>query len=266
MNILITIWARGGSKGVPGKNIKLLAAKPLLQYTIETAQQFAKMHECAIVISTDSEEIKDVARKTGIHTEYTIERLAAFGIDDFWLSIGYLGEQIEDYFEDGSQKNAQITYIRQVEPLGTIGALSKIKNYQHDHILVSNSDILTNLDYEDFYNYFISTNSDFSVVTIPYSVDVPYAVLNTGQNNEIKSFEEKPTYTYYSNGDIYLMKREVFRNVPESTYYHATDLLEELIGKQMKGTSYPHVGYWLDIGKPDDFNKANRDIDHIQFQ
>ncbi|MGB1307436.1 MAG: nucleotidyltransferase family protein [Oceanihabitans sp.] len=196
--------------------------------------------------------------------EHNIDRLVSFGVDDFWLSVRYLGEQLEDYFKDGSQKNIKTDYIWETEPLGTIGAISKVNNFQHDYILVTNSDILTNLDYEDFFISFLESGADLSVVTIPYDVKVPYAVLETNKN-QVLSFKEKPTYTYYSNGGIYLMKKEVLDLIPKNAFFNATDLMETLIQKNFKVHSYPLRGYWLDIGKHEDFKQAQEDINHIKF-
>jgi len=196
--------------------------------------------------------------------EHNIHRLSLFGMDDFWISVNYLGEQIEEYFGNGNDKNLNIEYVWEDEPLGTIGSVSKIDNFIHDYILVTNSDILTNLDYEDFFLRFKNEEADFAVVTIPYKVDVPYAVLET-TNGHVMSFKEKPTYTYYSNGGIYLMKREIKDRIPENTFYDTTDLMEELIAEGKKVLSYPLSGYWLDIGKPEDFEKAQEDIKTIKF-
>jgi dTDP-glucose pyrophosphorylase len=196
--------------------------------------------------------------------EYNIDRLALYGIDDYWFSVKYLGEQIEEYFGNGNNKNRNIDYVWEETPLGTIGAVSKIKNFEHDYILLTNSDILTNLDYELFFLDFLEQDADFSVVTIPYKVNVPYAVLETSQR-EITSFKEKPSYTYYSNGGIYLIKRSVLQYIPEGSFYNATDLMEKLIAEKKKIISYPMSGYWLDIGKHEDFKKAQEDIKNIKL-
>ncbi|AHM58421.1 nucleotidyl transferase [Flammeovirgaceae bacterium 311] len=196
--------------------------------------------------------------------EHNIDRLISYGIDDFWISVRYLGEQLEEYFGDGSAKYVNMKYIWEDEPLGTLGAVSKIKDFQHEYVLVSNSDLLTNLDYEDFFLDFISKDAAISVVSIPYSVNIPYAVLET-EGNSIKSFKEKPTYTYYSNGGIYLIKKEVLKYIPKDSFYNTTDLMELLIDKGLKVNSYPLRGYWLDIGKPEDFKKAQEDINQIKF-
>ena len=196
--------------------------------------------------------------------EHNIDRLALYGIDDFWFSVKYLGKQIEDYFGDGKERNIAIEYIWEDEPLGTIGAVSKITNFSHDYVLVTNSDLLTNLDYEHFYLDFINQDADFSVVTIPYQVSIPYAVLET-TNGHIMSFKEKPTYTYYSNGGIYLMKKTVLDYLPKNQHFNATDLMEKLIIEKKKVISYPLLGYWLDVGKHEDFEKAQHDINQIRF-
>ncbi len=196
--------------------------------------------------------------------EHNMDRLALFGIDDFWVSVKYLGEQIESYFGTGKDKNVKIEYVWETEPLGTIGAVSKISNFEHDYVLITNSDLLTNVDYEHFFLDFIKNDADLAVLTIPYQVNIPYAVLET-QSNNIKSFKEKPTYTYYSNGGIYLMKKEVLKYIPQDSFYNSTDLMEKLIAENFKVISYPFLGYWLDIGKHDDFEKAQKDIRNFKF-
>ena len=196
--------------------------------------------------------------------EHCLDRLVVFGVDDFWISVRYLGEQIEAFLGNGQKKNVSIQYIREDEPLGTIGAASTISNFLHDYVLITNSDLLSNIDYEHFLMEFIERQADFAVVSIPYHVDVPYAVLETN-NGHVLSFKEKPTYTYYSNGGIYLMKRAVLEYLPPNTHYNATDLMELLIKAKKKIMSYPFVGYWLDIGRKEDFEKAKYDINTIQF-
>lgn len=196
--------------------------------------------------------------------EHNLDRLALFGIDDFWISVKYLGEQIENHFGSGHEKNVKIEYVWEQEALGTIGAVSQIQNFEHDYVLVTNSDLLTNIDYEQFFLEFMRQEADLAVLTIPYQISIPYAVLETS-NGEVKSFKEKPTYTYYSNGGIYLMKKEMLNFIPKDTFFNATDLMEVLIGNKLKVISFPFSGYWLDVGKHEDFEKAHIDIHNIKF-
>ncbi|MFY0626322.1 MAG: nucleotidyltransferase family protein [Reichenbachiella sp.] len=196
--------------------------------------------------------------------EYNVDRLNLFGINNLSISIKYLGEQLIEYFGTGDQHGIKISYVKEDRALGTIGALALLENLENDTILIMNSDLLTNIDFEDFYRDFIDQEADMSIASIPYKVEIPYAILNT-EGTEIKSFAEKPTMTYYSNGGIYLLKREHIARIPKGEFYNATDLMEILIQSKKKVISYPLRGYWLDIGKHDDFTKAQEDVKHIQF-
>jgi dTDP-glucose pyrophosphorylase/CBS domain-containing protein len=196
--------------------------------------------------------------------EHNLDRLAKYGVEDFWVSVNYLGDQIENYFGTGKQKNISIEYVWETDPLGTIGAVAKITNFEHDYILITNSDLLTDLDYENFFLDFVTQEADLAVLTIPYQVNIPYAVLET-KDGQIKSFKEKPTYTYYSNGGVYLMKKEVLKYIPKNSFYNSTDLMENLIKNSHKVISYPFSGYWLDVGKHEDFEKAQIDIKSFKF-
>jgi dTDP-glucose pyrophosphorylase len=197
--------------------------------------------------------------------EYNIDQLAYYGISNVWVSVRYLGKQIEAYLKDGDEKGISIEYIWENEPLGTIGALSGAELGGHDYVLIINSDILTNVNLEDFFLDFIEKNAILSVVTIPYAVKIPYAIFETDQD-AIISLKEKPEYNYYANGGIYLMKRSCLSLIPKGEPYNATDLIEQVIKNLDKVVYYPLRGYWLDIGKPKDFEKANEDISHISFK
>ncbi|MCO5949292.1 nucleotidyltransferase family protein [Mucilaginibacter flavidus] len=197
--------------------------------------------------------------------EHNIDRLISYGISEFYISVKYLKEQIMDYFGDGSAKSVHIHYIEEEEPLGTLGALSLIDNVGQEDILVMNSDLLTNIDFEDFYNFYKKEDATMALASIPYIVNVPYAVLET-KELEVVSFAEKPTYTYYSNGGIYLLKFELKRYMQKGVFYNATDLMDKIILEdKFNLMHYPLLGYWLDIGKHQDYIKAQEDIKHIRF-
>lgn len=196
--------------------------------------------------------------------EHNIDRLNTYGIDDIWISVRYLGQQLVDYFKDGNEKALRISYVWEENALGTAGALALVENFIHDHVLMMNSDLLTNIDFEDLYLFFEEQQADFAVACIPYQVNVPYAVMET-QDKLVTGFKEKPTYTHYSNAGIYLMKREVLECIPKNQPFNATDLMELLIQKGKKVVAYPLMGYWLDIGKHEDYQKAQKDIKQIKF-
>lgn len=197
--------------------------------------------------------------------EYNIDRLIAFGIRDIYISVKYLKEQIIEYFGDGSKKGINIYYIEENEPLGTLGAISYINEIPHEDILVMNSDLLTNIDFEDFYNFYKEKNAGMALASIPYQVNIPYGVLQTNAH-EVSSVIEKPTYTYYSNGGIYIFKFDFKKYCTRGTFFNATDLIDKIIEcSDLRLVHYPLLGYWLDIGKHQDFLKAQEDIKHLQF-
>ena len=127
-----------------------------------------------------------------------------------------------------------------------------------------NSDLLTNIDYEKMYKKYKSSDADMIVATIPYEVKIPYAVMITDEE-KVLSFEEKPTYTYYSNAGIYIINKKHFSLIPKGENYNATDLMEDLIKQGKKVAYFPIVNYWLDIGKHEDYSKAQKDINSIKM-
>lgn len=197
--------------------------------------------------------------------EHNIDRLAKVGIKNVHLSINYLGEQLEDYFGDGSQKNLNIKYVKEKKPLGTLGSILLVESFANDTIIVMNSDLLTNIDFEDFYNLFRESTADMAVATTSYHVDVPYAVLEVDEKNGVKSLKEKPRYTYYSNAGIYMLKKKLLKMIPQDVYFDITDLMDKILEMNLKIVSYPINGYWLDIGKHDDYKKAQEDIKHLKL-
>ncbi len=196
--------------------------------------------------------------------EHTIDRLVQFGVNSITISVRYLGEKIKDHFGDGKNKEIDIFYVEEKEPLGTIGSVTLIDDIKSDSVILMNSDLLTNIDYLEFYETFVSSGADMAVATVPYTVTVPYAILET-QDDVVLSLKEKPSFTYQSNAGIYLIKKEIIKAIPKNKFYNATDLMEDVIKKNKKLIYYPLFCYWLDIGKPEDYLKAMDDIKHIQL-
>ncbi len=195
--------------------------------------------------------------------EHNIDRLIAYGIEKIYISVRYLGEQIQEYFGDGRNKGISIEYIWEDKSLGTAGALSLVEHFNSEHILLLNSDLFTNIDYEDLYLRLLNTEADMAVASTEYKVDVPYAVFET-DGDEVKDFKEKPSYIYQSNAGIYVFKRELIKNIPKNQFYNITDLMEKIVTQGKKLVFNPIIGYWIDIGKPVDYEHAKNFIKHIQ--
>jgi dTDP-glucose pyrophosphorylase len=194
-----------------------------------------------------------------------LERLANYGVSNFHISVRHMAEQIENGIDAYKIDNSTLNFVKEEKPLGTIGSVKLIKSFVNDTILLMNSDLLTNIDFQDFYKKFIESGSDMIVATVPYHIDVPYAIMDINDKNEVTSFSEKPRYTYYSNAGIYLFKKELVSLIPDNDAFDATHFMEAVIANNKKLTSYPILGYWLDIGRMEDFYKAQEDVKHIYF-
>ena len=194
--------------------------------------------------------------------EYNIDRLISFGIKKIYISVKYLGEHIVKYFGDGSSKGIEIEYIWEDQPLGTAGALSLVAEFQSDQILLMNSDLFTNVNIEEMYLKLVEEKADMVIASTEYKIDVPYAVFESSNYN-VSGFKEKPTYVYHSNAGVYLFNKSLISKIPKNEYYDITDLMDELVAGNHKLIHNPIRGYWIDIGKPSDYDNAQEFIKHL---
>ena len=187
--------------------------------------------------------------------DYNIENLMNSGINHINVTVNYLAEQIEKHFEN-PVKDVQIKTVREPKFLGTIGSIKFVKEWYNDTILLMNSDLFTNIDIEAFYLHFLKHGADMSVAGVPYNVNIPYGIFELENTREIKGITEKPSYHYYANAGIYLIKRSLLDLIPDNEFFDATDFMDKLIKNKKKVIRFPITGYWIDIGKPDDFKNV----------
>ncbi len=196
--------------------------------------------------------------------EHNLNSFYEYGIKKFWISTNYLSDQISDYFKDGESKGLQIDYIKEDKPLGTIGAVSLIKNFNRDNVLITNSDLFSKINYEDFYVDFLKSESDILILSIPYEISIPFGVLSFN-NKKITSINEKPRYEYLTNGGVYLFKKEIFNLIPDNTFFNATDLIEKAISEGYNVNKYIFNGYWRDIGRVEDLEKVKSEYSKFKI-
>lgn len=194
--------------------------------------------------------------------DYNIDNLISNGVKHISVTINYLGEQIEEHFKR-EREGIKINTVQEPKYLGTIGSIKFVDTFYNDTVLVMNSDLFTNIDYEDFYLHFIQHNADMSVAAVPYVVKVPYGVFNLEGRN-IKGVTEKPTISYYANAGIYLIKKELLNLIPNNTFFNATDFMDKLVQGKYKVIRYPISGYWIDIGQHDELERAREIAKHIK--
>ena len=195
--------------------------------------------------------------------EHNIDRLISYGIKKIYISVKYLGEQIEGYFGDGTSKGIQIEYIWENEPLGTAGALKLVDKFNTDYVLLMNSDLFTSVNFEEMYLLLLQENADMVVASTEYKVDVPYAVFET-DGNKVKAFKEKPSYIYQSSAGIYILKRSLIDQMTKNEYCDITDVMEKLVQDGGELVFDPILGFWIDIGKPSDYKQAQEFIKHFR--
>ncbi len=184
--------------------------------------------------------------------DYNIDSLKAHGVADIFVTVNHLREKIEAHFEaiEG------VECIAEPRRLGTIGSLRLIGDrLRHDNVLVMNSDLLTDLDFEDLYSSHVASGAALTVVAVPYTVSVPFAVMDI-KGEWVNGLTEKPTLNYFVNAGVYLMRRELVERIAPDSYTDAPDFIEDLIADGKKVGYYHLRGTWIDIGSPDDYRHA----------
>ncbi|MDR0185532.1 CBS domain-containing protein [Prevotella brunnea] len=195
--------------------------------------------------------------------DYIVEHVISFGIKNISVTVNYLKEQIEEHFVE-SKQGVFVKCFSEPKFLGTIGGLAYVDNLVNETVLLMNSDAITDLDLEDFFLHFQEYNADMSIAAVPYTISVPYGILEL-QGRNVKGVHEKPTYNYYANTGIYLIKRRLLDLIPKGEFFNATDFMELLMKNGYKVIRFPLNGTWIDIGNQQEYQKAKEIVKHIKF-
>ena len=194
--------------------------------------------------------------------DHNIDRLISYGVKHISVTVNYLKEQIEEHFS-APRGEVKVQTVREPKFLGTIGSIKFVENFYNDTVLVMNSDLFTNINYEDFFLHFKEHDADMSVAAVPYNVDIPLGILNLDGRN-ITGLTEKPHFGYYANAGIYLIKKSALELIPEDKMFHSTDLVEALIAAGRKVIRFPLNGTWIDIGTPQEYKRALDMVKHMR--
>lgn len=187
--------------------------------------------------------------------EVVLRQLKAHGCEDITLAVGHLAELLRTFFGDGSKFGIKIGYSVEDQPLGTAGPLALIDGLQ-ETFFVMNGDILTDLDYSDLYKYHIERGAAATIATYERTVKIDFGVLDADSDGFIANYIEKPAYAYRVSMGIYVFDPVVLQYIERGKYFDFPDLVKQLILDGKKVASYPFSGYWLDIGRPDDYERA----------
>ncbi|MGQ7274405.1 nucleotidyltransferase family protein [Marinobacter sp. V034] len=193
--------------------------------------------------------------------ELILESLANAGFSRFFISTHYLPEMIHEHFGDGSQWGVSIEYVHEDEPLGTGGALGLLPKSSIDlPLIMMNGDLLTTVNYRGLLDFHVDQGSVATMCVREYEHQIPYGVVQT-DGTYICSMEEKPVQKCFINAGIYVVSPELVHAVEKGRRVDMPTLLEQQMATNQKISMFPVHEYWLDIGKMDDFKKAQKEVD-----
>ncbi len=197
--------------------------------------------------------------------EVIIKQLIKFGFDHITITVNHFSDLIKAFFGDGSKWGITIDYTHEDKPLSTMGPLTLIEDLP-DHFLVMNGDVITDLNFDEFYQEHVKNENIFTIASSLRKDRIDYGVLEKNNTGHLTGFKEKPTYDFLVSMGVYGVSKKVLRYIPENQFFGFDDLMHKLILEKDFAAIHEHKGYWLDIGRPDDYEKALNDIENLNIQ
>jgi len=187
--------------------------------------------------------------------EVVLRQLKDAGITKVTMAVGHLAELLQAFFGDGTRLGLEIGYSREDRPLGTVGPLTLIDGLQ-DTFLMMNGDILTTIDYAHLIQTHRASGAVATIATYVRQVKIDFGVLETNAADLVREYTEKPVLDYRVSMGIYVFEPGILKYLTQGQYRDFPDLVKTLIADNKPVHSYPFTGYWLDMGRPDDYAKA----------
>jgi len=194
--------------------------------------------------------------------EIILKRLRMGSVRRVHLAVNHLAERIEALVGDGSQFDLEINYSHEESPLSTVGPITLIKDLP-EHFIVANSDIITDLNIDALFSYHIKQQAELTIATCQRFVPFDYGVIKADENNRIYKFSEKPNEGVIVSMGIYVFAKKTVEYIPKGETYGFDQLVQKLLEKKREVFCFPWEGYWIDIGQPEAYAKADEDSDHI---
>lgn len=191
-----------------------------------------------------------------------VEKFVSYGFVNIVMCVGYKSNIIQDFFGNGSKFGANIEYVVEEQRMGTVGALTLINAQINEPFFVMNGDLLTNVNFEHLLDFHLANNSMATMCVREYDFQVPYGVVNVG-NGKILSIEEKPVQKFFVSAGIYMLDPKCIDFIPANEFYDMPTLFEKLINMQENIMSFPLREYWLDIGRIEEYEKANLEYHEV---
>lgn len=244
--------------------VELIHLKDLNNSAIKSVYQDSSYDFAVIMAGGEGVRLKPVTNNTpkpmlevgGVPLlERQILSLSQIGIKNIYISVNYLSDKIEEYFEDGSRHNVKISYLKESSKMGTAGSISLIPENPKSPFLVLNGDIFTNSNFGALLEFHNNNKADITVATTNYVIDIPYGVIDI-KNEEVIGILEKPSQVYLCNAGIYCISPEIFNFFSDFKIQNMPDLITLILKKGLKVSAFPIHEYWIDIGTPEDLKKA----------
>lgn len=194
--------------------------------------------------------------------ERTLARLQESGLNRVVMSVHHKADQITDHFGNGRSFGVDVDYLQEKEPLGTAGALRLLDAWDEPLLLV-NGDILTNVHFGQMIDYHRQQRATVTVGLRQASVELPYGVVDC-DGPWIRAVREKPCLQFFLNAGIYVLEPEARQYIPDGRRFDMTDLIADLLAAGRPVAGFPILEYWLDIGRPDDYEQAQVDLARIE--
>lgn len=194
--------------------------------------------------------------------EIIILQLAKNGFDRITLTINHMAEIIKAFCGDGSKWGIHIDYSQEDQPLSTMGPLKLIKDLP-ENFLIMNGDVLTDLNFSRFYQGHVASQNIFTISSYERRYVNDYGVLEVSPRNTLKGFHEKPVQTFEVSMGVYMANREILHFIPDNKAYGFDNLMYDLLEVNEVVNVKKHDRYWLDIGRPDDYEQAAADYETI---
>lgn len=189
--------------------------------------------------------------------ERLVQQLKQAGVARVNISTHYKADQIADHLGNGAAFGVPVEYVSEEQPLGTAGGLSLLSG--DDPLLVINGDILTALDFRALLNFHFEHSAEMTVAVREYGFDVPYGVVET-DGLHVTAITEKPSVKFFVNAGIYIISASARRLIPSSQHFDMPELIDTLVRQGRRVISFPVWEYWLDIGRQEDYDRAQQDI------
>ncbi len=197
--------------------------------------------------------------------KHIINRFKGLNIKRIYISINYLGKKIIEFFKGFDSHNFEIIFLQEKQKLGTIGAMSLIKEKINVPILAMNSDIISNFSINDLINDHKKSKADMTVGVRNFEVEIPFGIFGLNKKGFVKSVKEKPTYSFASNSGIYVLSPSLLNTFKKNIKLDATDMIENLLLNNNKVNSFFIHEYWKDIGTHDQLKAVEADLKRIDW-